>query len=148
MIYLMRGGRKSERLRVGLRAWLYWRRIRDVGGGYGFFGVRESDSWVEVCGSEVRWGRWTQIELKQWRKLTGAEVYGSATLIWLGMELGLAWRRGWSSLSLSRGEWSQLSLEKVCDVCECVWEVCEKCKTIEGKIRAEMVLWVRRGFFL
>ena len=24
------------------------------------------------------------------------------------------------SLSLSRGEWSQLSLEKVCDVCECV----------------------------
>ena len=147
MIYSVRGGRKSERLRVGLRVWLCRRRIRDVGGRYGFSGVRESDNWVEVCGSKVRWGHRTQIELKQWRKLTGAEVYGSVTLVWLWMELGLAWRRRWSSLSLSRGEWSQLSLEKVCDVCECVWGVCEKCKTIEGKIRTEMVLRVRRGFF-
>ena len=24
------------------------------GGGYGFTGVRESDSWAKVCGSEVR----------------------------------------------------------------------------------------------
>ena len=54
MIYSVRGGRKSERLRVDLRAWLRRRRIRDVGGGYGFADVRESDCWAEVCGSEVR----------------------------------------------------------------------------------------------
>ena len=34
------------------------------GGRYGFVGVRESDSWAEVCGSEVRGGRQTQKELK------------------------------------------------------------------------------------
>ena len=54
MIYSVRGGRNSERLRVGLRAWLCLRQIGDVGGGYGFDGVRESDSWAEVCGLKVR----------------------------------------------------------------------------------------------
>ena len=38
---------------MGLRAWLCPRWIGDVGGGYGFDGVRESDSWAEVCGLKV-----------------------------------------------------------------------------------------------
>ena len=151
MIYSMRRGGKSERLTVGLRDWLRQRWIGDVGGGYGFTGVRESDSWAEVCGSEVRWGRWTQIELKQWRKLTGTEACGSVALVGLWVELGLAWGRGWSSLPLSC--WWMVTTELGESVwclwvrVRSVWGLCEKCKTIEGKIRTKMVLWVRGEFF-
>ena len=114
MIYLVRGRRKSERLRVGLRAWLRQWRIEDVGGGYGFAGVRESDNWAEVCGSEVRWSRQTQIELKQWRKLIGAEVCGLACLSDCGWSSDWREREG-GALCLSLvGEWSQLSLKSVC----------------------------------
>ena len=45
---------------MGLRTWHHWRWIEDVGGGYGFIGVRESFALVdrvhaelEVSGGEV-----------------------------------------------------------------------------------------------
>ena len=140
MIYLVRGRRKSERLRVGLRAWLRQRQIEDVGGRYGFAGVKESDNWAEV-----RWGRRTQIELKQWRKLIGTEVCGLACLSDCGWSSD--WREGegralcLSLLLVSGHSWAW----RVC--VRSVWGLCEECKTIEGKIRTKMVLLVRRGFF-
>ena len=67
--------------------------------------------WSTAC------GRLSRLELNLY-----LSVHGWRSERWVLGVCGSLMREGWAEIF------------QVCDVCECVWGMCEKCKTLEGKI--------------
>ena len=133
--------------RVGLRAWLYRLRIRDVGGGYGFADMRESLRWAEVCGSvhvELQMGRGevrVRYKRRQGRKLTGAEGKTATTLVGLWVELSV-------SLSLVCGLELRWVLRGIWTVCKrSVWGVSKSGNHLKVKWEMKWFYELARIFY-
>ena len=105
---------------------MWEQRIGNVGGEMGFASVGGGTS-----DRRLRVG-WSCVSLSLVRgvELWALTVGGSATLVGLWVELGLAWGRRWSSVITELEEYSW-----------CMWgvrvrsveRVCEKCKSFKGK---------------